>query len=80
MEVTPVKREKLYDLIISTLKPDREMTARELSTELWKLGFLVTPTRQEVAPRLTELEHKHIVEVCNTERDKKTKKCVSLYK
>ena len=80
MEVTPIKREKLYNLIVSTLKHSEGMTAREIASELYKLGFIATPTRQETAPRLTELEYFGRVEVCGSKIDERTHKNVSIYR
>lgn len=77
---TPIKREKLYNLITATLAPDREMTAREIATELYIEHCLATPTRQEVAPRLTELLRAERVEVCGTKYDEDTRKHVSVYR
>jgi hypothetical protein len=80
MEVTPVKREKLYNLIIETIYPDKEMTAREIATDLYTQHLLVTPTRQEVAPRLCELMEQGRVEVCGSKVDEQTNKKVSIYR
>lgn len=80
MEVTPIKRQKLYDLIIMTLGPNKEMTAREIATELHKQKYLATATRQEVAPRCTELVKQGHLVVCGSKVDEETRKHVSIYR
>ena len=80
MEVTPIKREKLYSLILATLNGSEGMTAREVSINLFAQGYIFTPTRQEVAPRCTELVEKGKLEVCGSKIDESTCKRVSIYK
>jgi len=79
INVTPVKREKLYNLIIDVLGYG-EFTAREIATELYKKGCVPFPTRGMVHPRLTELEKKNVVEVSGTMIDDTTRKRVSIYR
>lgn len=79
MEVTSVKREKLYNLILSDLNHGN-YTAREISVHLYNKGLLPYPTRQDTAPRLTELCRLGKVEVIDSVIDEVTKKRVSVYR
>ena len=79
MEVTPIERQKLYRLITEVLS-NKELTAREIAEVLFMQGYLMTGTRQEVAPRLTELEKMDRVEVVGSKVDVLTKKRVSIYR
>ena len=78
LKVTPVNKQRLYGEIISVLKK-RDMTAREVSIELFKQGIVLSATRQETAPRLTELERKGIVGFSGTKIDRMTRKTVTIY-
>lgn len=78
MEVTPVKREKLYNLILADLS-NGNFTAKEISTHLFKRGYLPDRTRQNTAPRLTELCKQGKVEVVGTTIDTASHKRVSIY-
>ena len=79
MEVTPIERQKLYRLITEVLS-NKELTAREIAEVLFMQGYLMTGTRQEVAPRLTELEKMDRVEVIGSKVDVLTRKRVSIYR
>jgi hypothetical protein len=79
MEDTPIKREKLYSLITRVLFEDGNLTAHEIASILKAEGHLVYGARQEVAPRLTELEKKGRVEVVGKVFDLSTGKNVHLY-
>ena len=79
MEVTPIDRQKLYQKIIEVLS-NKELTAREIAEILFERGCIMTATRQETAPRLTELEKMNRVEVVGTKVDVLTKKRVSIYR
>ena len=79
MEVTPIDRQRLYRLITEVLS-NKELTAREIAEVLFERGCVMTATRQEVAPRLTELEKMDRVEVVGSKVDVLTKKRVSIYK
>ena len=79
MTDTPIKREKLYSLITRVLYKEGNLTAHDIALKLHNEGHLVYGARQEVAPRLTELEHKGRVEVVGTSYDLDTGKNVSLY-
>jgi hypothetical protein len=78
MNDTPIRREKLYNLITADLM-EGNATAHEIAKHLKKAGHLVYGARQEVAPRLTELEIKGRVEVLAKVWDEDTQKNVSLY-
>ena len=79
MEVTNVDRQRLYRLITEVLS-NKELTAREIAEILFERGLVMTATRQEVAPRLTELERLNRVEVVGSKVDVLTKKRVSIYR
>ena len=79
MEVTPIDRQRLYRLITEVLS-NKELTAREIAEVLFAQGYIMTATRQEVAPRLTELEKMERVEVVGSKVDVLTKKRVSIYR
>lgn len=59
---------------------DGEMTARELAKKLYKMNEIETPTRQETAPRLTELVGMGLIEVIKKKYDEKSKCNVAVYK
>jgi hypothetical protein len=79
MEVTPIDRNRFYRLITEVLS-NKELTAREIAEVLFLRGYIMTATRQEVAPRLTELEKMDRVEVVGSKVDVLTKKRVSIYR
>ena len=79
MEVTPIDRQRLYGLITEVLS-NKELTAREIAEILFEQGYIMTATRQETAPRLTELEKMNRVEVVGSKVDVLTKKRVSIYR
>ena len=79
MKVTPIDRNRFYRLITEVLA-NKELTAREIAEILFEQGFVMTATRQEVAPRLTELEKMERVEVVGSKVDVLTKKRVSIYR
>ena len=76
----PIKREKLYNLITAALAPDKEMTAREIATELYHKWIVPYPTRGMVQPRCTELVKAGHLEVCGSKLDELTRKQVSIYR
>ena len=76
---TPIKREKLYNMILSVLS-NNSYTAHEIAQVLYWENKIVTSHRQEVAPRLTELVKMDRVEIIGTHFDEGTKKTVSVYK
>lgn len=56
------KKKKRYEQILNRLS-DREMTAKEIAVEMFKLGMIASTERNYTAPRLTELEQMGYVEV-----------------
>ena len=66
-----------YELILEHL--DRPKTAKELAVELFDLGLTYSDERNMVAPRLTELENRNIVQVIGKKKCKYTGKMVAVY-
>ena len=66
-----------YELILEHL--DRPKTAKELAVELFDLGLTYSAERNMVAPRLTELEGRNIVQVIGKKKCKYTGKMVAVY-
>lgn len=64
----------------------KEYTASELSTKMYNTfdnngnRLLETPARQEIAPRLTELEKLELVEVIGKKTDEKSGCKVAIYR
>ena len=80
MEVTPVKREKLYTWILQALSVFEELTAREIADYLYFKNVIPLATRQATAPRCTELVKMGRIEVCGSKVDEDSKKRVSIYR
>ena len=80
MEVTPVKREKLYTWIIKALSVYGELTAREIADYLYSQNVIPIAIRQSTAPRCTELVQMGRIEVCGSKVDEDSKKRVSIYR
>ena len=78
-EPTPVKREKLYSIILNILNDDKRLTAKEVAREMLHKHHILNGTRQDAAPRLTELVALDKVSVVDKKFDKETKKYVSVY-
>lgn len=78
-EIKP-KRLTKYMQIIEILR-DREMTAREIETEMNEKGYSQYFDMNHVRPRLTELvqEYGELVE-CGVKRDSLTNKQVAVYR
>ena len=74
-----VDKQRLYNAIKDVLK-DGNYTAREIASILFKKGITISSGRQSVAPRLTELKKKGIVEEVEKKYDTLTKVNVSVYK
>lgn len=74
-----VDKQTLYIAIKDVLK-DGNYTAREIASILFKKGITISSGRQSVAPRLTELKKKGIVEEVEKKYDTLTKVNVSVYK
>ena len=75
------KRKLVYECL-----EDKEYTARELAEKMYntidKNGdrLLETEARQEVAPRLTELEKLGLVKAVNKKQDERSGRKVAVYK
>lgn len=74
-----VNKNKLYSLILEQLKY-QDMTAREIAVVLYRHGLVLTPARQQVQPRLTELVQDGRVEVVGKRLDTLTGKHVAVYR
>ena len=57
-----VDKEKRYVQIIEILKESHRLTAKEIAVKMMDYGWIPTSERNFVAPRLTELSKKGIVE------------------
>ena len=75
-----IDKQKLYNAIKAVLKDGGEYTAREIAGILFKKGITLSSGRQSVAPRLTELKKKGIVEEVCKKYDTLTKVSVSVYR
>lgn len=74
-----VNKNKMYGLIIEQLKY-QDMTAREVAVVLYRHRLVLTPARQQVQPRLTELVQDGRVEVVGKRLDTLTGKRVAVYR
>lgn len=74
-----VDKQRRYNEILEILG-NREMTAKEISYEMYIKGMIPTSERNYTAPRLTELSIKGIVEPIGKKRCSWTNKMVSVYK
>lgn len=72
--------ETLYKNIKDVLAGGIKLTAREIAEILYWRGVVVYPVRQAVAPRLTELVDKGIVEVVGKIHDTQTGRNVAVYR
>lgn len=74
-----VDKQRLYNAIKDVLSGG-DYTAREIAGILFKKGITLSSGRQSVAPRLTELKKKGIIEEVDKKYDTLTKVNVSVYK
>lgn len=74
-----VKRDKKREMILEQLSYG-PATAREIAEVLYREKRVLTPARDETAPRLTEMMQKGIVEVCGKRKDSKTERKAAIYK
>lgn len=74
-----VDKEKRYKQILECID-GREYTAKEVAVEMFKRGYIPTSERNFAAPRLTELEHKGIVETIGKKKCEYTGKTVAIYR
>lgn len=75
------KRKLIYECL-----ENGEYTARELAKKMYRTidkngeRLLETESRQEVAPRLTELEKLGLVEVVDKRQDERSRRKVAVYR
>lgn len=74
-----VKRVSRYMDIKKVLK-GKELTAKEVAVALYRRKYTLSSDRNNAAPRLTELEKMHLVEVVGSKICQYTGKNVSVYK
>ena len=74
-----VNRNKRYMQIKEVLK-GKELTAKEVAVEMYKLGYIPTNERNFAAPRLTELSIKGDVEPIGKKKCQYSGKMVAVYK
>lgn len=74
-----VDKEKRYKQILECLDGN-EMTAKELSVEMCRRGYIPTSERNFTAPRLTELTKKGVVAPIGKKKCEYTGKTVAIYK
>lgn len=74
-----VSKNKLYSMILEQLKY-QDMTAREIAVVLHRHRLVLSPSRQQVQPRLTELMQDGRVEVVGKRLDTLTGKRVAVYR
>jgi len=80
-EVKPVDKLTAYKQIQKLLNTSKVgLTARQIAISLYKSGLRVSPHRQEVHPRLTELVNMGLVVECGKQYDSDTKKIVTVYR
>lgn len=77
--IETVDKKKRYKQIIEILIDGKEMTAKEIAVEMCKRKYIPTTERNFAAPRLTELNHKRIVEIVGRKRCVYTGKTVAVY-
>ena len=73
-----INREKRYQQILEVLD-GRQMTAKEIAVELFKMGKIKDTDRNNTAPRLTELSHKGKVDIIGKKICKYSGKRVAVY-
>ena len=74
-----VDRKKRYKQIKEILG-NKEMTAKEIAVEMYKLGYVPTSERNFAAPRLTELSIKGEVEPVGKKKCQYSGKMVAVYR
>ena len=72
-------RKGMYSMILKELSYG-DMTAREIGAILYRHGLVLSPSRQQVQPRLTELMQDGKIEVVGKRRDSLTKRSVAVYR
>lgn len=74
-----VEKQRRYNEILEVLG-DNEMTAKEISNEMYMRGLIPTNERNFTSPRLTELSIKGVVEPIGKKKCMWTNKMVSVYR
>lgn len=74
-----VDKNKRYSQILEILG-DREMTAKEISYEMFLKGYIPTDERNFTSPRLTELSIQGVVEPVGKKKCSWTNKSVTTYR
>ena len=67
-------------LEIRDILKSKELTAKEIAVEMYRLNYTDSPERNYSAPRLTELEEMKLVKVVGKRKCQYTGKMVSVYK
>lgn len=73
------KKQRLKMLICELLMDGTEMTGREIAQDLYAKGYVYSPYREAVAPRLTELARGGLIKETGKKFDSFTKKEVKVY-
>lgn len=71
-------RQGMYSMILKELSYG-DMTAREIGVILCRHGLVLSPSRQQVQPRLTELMQEGKISVVGKRKDSLTKRSVAVY-
>ena len=74
-----VDKQRRYNEILEVLG-DNEMTAKEISNEMYMRGLIPTNERNFTSPRLTELSIKGVVEPIGKKKCSWTHKMVTTYR
>ena len=74
-----VNRDKKREMILEQLSYG-PATAREIAEVLYRKKRVLTPARDETAPRLTEMTQEGIVEVCGKKKDSRTGRKAAVYR
>lgn len=74
-----IDKNKRYSQILEILG-DREMTAKEISYEMFLKGYIPTDERNFTSPRLTELSIQGVVEPVGKKKCSWTNKSVTVFK
>lgn len=71
-------RQGMHSMILKELSYG-DMTAREIGAILYRHGLVLSPSRQQVQPRLTELMQEGRISVVGKRKDSLTKRSVAVY-
>lgn len=75
-----VDKKTRYIQIYEILRGGRELTAKEISVEMCRRGYIPTSERNFSSPRLTELSQMGVVEPIGKKKCNYTGKTVAVYK